>query len=293
LWFTSSWKPDRIFSVDSFKELFSFGGWLLFAGMIRKIFDNIYILTIGKFFPLAQVGFYTQAKKIRQLSSEQVAGAIGIVAFPLFSKLQADKTKLKMAMRNFLQHTLFFLVPAMVLLIVIAKPFVILVLTGKWAPMIPYMQLLCFAGILYPIHLVNVQVLVAQGKSRLSFGLDVLKNTLRIINIIISFRFGVIFIILGEVILSIIALLINTYYTNKFVGYSFLNQLKDVYKILTISFFVGLTVYFAFSTIENYWLLLFGQTILFGCIYIGLSYFIDRKFFKEILELKKYFVKNV
>jgi teichuronic acid exporter len=126
LWLTSKWKPAWKFSKESFKSMFSFGSWVLFSSIIRKIFDNIYILTIGKFFSASQLGFYTKAKQFKQLSSEQLSAAVGIVAFPMFSQMQADKVKLQLAMRKFLQHSLIFITPLLVTLIVVAKPFVIL-----------------------------------------------------------------------------------------------------------------------------------------------------------------------
>ncbi|MCA1787980.1 MAG: lipopolysaccharide biosynthesis protein, partial [Desulfobacteraceae bacterium] len=165
MWLTSSWRPGLQFSMESFRSLFSFGAWVLAAGIVRTVFDNIYILTIGKFFPVAQLGFYTKAKQFKNLASEQLAGSVGAVAFPVLSRMQDDPSRLRTGVRNFLTHTMVFIAPLLVTLIVVAKPFVLVLLTEKWAPMIPYMQLLCIAGFLYPIHLVNVQVLQAQGKS--------------------------------------------------------------------------------------------------------------------------------
>ena len=122
---------------------------------------------------------------------------MGNVAFPVLSQIQHDKQRLKEGVRNFLTHTMFFTAPILVTLMVVAKPFVLLLLTEKWAPMIPYMQLLCVAGFLYPIHLINVQALQAQGKSNLNFRIEVMKNSLRLVNILLMYRFGVIFIIIN------------------------------------------------------------------------------------------------
>lgn len=290
-WVTSKWRPGLNFSIESFKSLFSFGFWILAAGLIQTIFNNIYILMIGKFFPAAQLGFYSKAKRFRTIAAEEVSVAVGAVAFPVLSKLQDDKPRVKRAIRKFLMHTLVFVTPLIVLLIVVAEPFVILVLTEKWAPMIPFMQLLCVAGILYPIHAVNVQVLKAQGKSNLNFRIEVIKNSMRVTNIIVMYRFGVIFIIIGEIICSFLSLIINTYYTKKLLSYGMIEQLNDVRLILFSAAISGLAGYITIYYIENMLLKLFFGSVLTIALYVTLQYIYNKDLIFQIFKLKENFVK--
>jgi O-antigen/teichoic acid export membrane protein len=291
-WITSKWKPSLNFSFASFRQMFSFGGWLLLSGIITKIFENIYILTIGKFFPAAQVGFYTKSKDIRRLTSKEIGQAIGFVAFPVLSKLQDNKEDLQRGMRKFLTHSMVFMMPILITVIVVSEPFVIILLKEKWAPMIPYLQLLCFAGLLYPIHSVNIQALKAQGKSNLTFRLNLIKNSLRIINIIISYRWGVLYIIIGEVIISILSIYINTYYTNKLINYGPLKQLRDIWKIVLGGLLAGALGLFINLQLENLWVMLFvGGFVSFG-VYAAFQYLFNRKFFMEVIDLRETFKKR-
>ncbi|WP_319574712.1 lipopolysaccharide biosynthesis protein [uncultured Desulfobacter sp.] len=291
LWVTSKWRPGLKFSTQSFKSLFSFGFWILAAGLIRTIFDNIYILVIGKFFPAAQLGFYEKAKRFKQIASEEVSGAVGAVAFPVLSQLQHDKPRLKQAVRKLLIHTLVFVAPLLVLLIIIAEPFVILILTEKWAPMVPYMQLLCVAGILYPIHAVNVQILKSQGKSNLNFRLAVIKNCFRVVNIVIMYRLGVVFIIIGEIICSILSLIINTYYTKRLLYYGMMEQLNDIRLILFSAAISGLAGYIVIYYIENMYLKLLIGSLLTAAIYVALQYIFNKNLFFQIIRLKENFIR--
>ena len=292
LWITSKWKPAWQFSRSALKDMFSFGFWVLFANVIQTFFDNIYLLTIGKIFPVAQLGFYTKSKQFQQASSEQIAGAVSLVAFPVFSQIQDDKAKLRNGMKKFLQHTMIFIVPLLIVLIVAAKPFVILLLTQKWAPMIPYLQLLCVAGVLYPIHLVNVQVLLAQGKSKLHFNITMIKNGLRILNIIVMYRFGVLYIIVGEVVLSFVGLLINTWFTRKLVDYGFLKQARDIWKILLSAVIAGLAGAALSMLIHNLWALFFAEIIAVGVIFTGLQYLMNQSLLIETFNLKNSLIKR-
>lgn len=291
MWILSSWRPGLKSSVESFRSLFSFGAWILAANLLQTIFDNIYILTIGKFFPAAQLGFYTKAKQFNSQASQQLASAVGVVAFPVLSKMQNDPARLKEGVKNFLTHTMVFTAPLLVTLIVVAKPFVLVLLTEKWAPMIPYMQLLCIAGFLYPIQLVNVQVLIAQGKSNLHFRITIIKNVLRIANIALMYRYGVIFIILGEIVTSFLALALNTYYTNIFLGYGLFAQFKDLKQITIIAVAAGALGAGAIYAIENLFIsFMTGIAITMGS-YVILQLAFNKVFFLGLIRLKEAFVK--
>jgi O-antigen/teichoic acid export membrane protein len=290
LWVLSNWRPGLKFSIESFRSLFSFGSWILAAGLVGSIFNNIYILVIGKFFPAAELGFYSKAKRFKAIASEEISGAVGSVAFPVLSQLQSDKPRLKLAVRKFLVHTLVFVAPLLVLLIVIAEPLIIILLTKKWAPTIPYMQLLCFVGILYPIHAVNVQVLKAQGKSNLNFRLEVIKNCFRVSNIVIMYRFGVLFIIIGEIIVSALSLIVNTYYTKKLLSYGLIEQLNDIKITLLSSGISGLSGFIVIYYLENmYFSLILGSFVTI-IIYLLLQYIYNRNLFFKVVNLKENFV---
>lgn len=281
------WKPLPYFSVKSLKSMFSFSAWALLMGIIESIFNNIYTIVIGKFFPAAQLGFYTKGKQFEQTITQIPSHAVGTVAFPVFSKLQNDKIALKSAMRKFNQHSLFFIMPLSVIFFVIAEPFFILLLTDKWAPMIPYFQLLLIAGILYPIQMINVQVLTAQGKMKLSFNISMIKNILRVVNIIIMYRFGVIYIIYGEIVFSFLALLINTYYSKKLVNYGIVEQLKDISTIIIPGLVLAGIGMFLIDEIVNQFLQIIIVALFVMVIYLISIYYLNNKLFVDNLEIIK------
>lgn len=287
LWKTSNWRPTLNFSYNSFKKMFSYGSWILFAAIIQKIFDNIYIIVIGKYFSAAQLGFYTQSKKIQILVSHQLSNTIGAVSFPVFSQHQNDKEMLKKLMQKFQIFTLFLLTPILVLLIIVSKPFVILLLTEKWAPMIPYLQLLCIIGLFYPIQLINIVVLKAQGKSRLNFYLGLIKNSFRLINIFLLYQYGIIHLLVGEIVISFISLLINTWFTHKMINYSLLKQIHKLSPILIGTLLAGTIAWFVGTLFHNKLMLqLIVSSIILFTVYIVYQYFLNRETFKEIINLK-------
>jgi O-antigen/teichoic acid export membrane protein len=293
LWIFYKWKPLLIFKIDSLKSFFSFSSWALLSDVIRSVFDNFYVLVIGKYFPAAELGFYTKAKQFQAMFTEQFSKAVSSVTFPVFAQLQDEKVKLKNAMRKFNQHLFFFIAPISAILFVIAKPLFLILLTEKWLPMVPYFQLLLIAGILYPMHATNVQVLSAQGKVRLSFKIEMIKNILKVTNVILMFRYGVIYIIYGEIVLSFLALIINTYYTKRFVNYGIIEQLKDVSIIFVISIVLTILGMILMNQISNDYLKIIILPVFLGGFYLtGMYYFNKKILFDNFNIIKSKFLKS-
>lgn len=287
LWIFYKWRPLILFSIESLRSLFSFSSWALLNDVIRTLFDNFYVLVIGKYFPPAELGFYTKANQFQGMVTKQMPYAVKAVAFPVFSQLQDDKLRLKNAMRTFSQHTFFFILPISAILIVIAEPLFLILLTKKWSPMVPYFQLLLIAGVWYPLHTINVQVLIAQGKVRLNFKIDMIKNILKITNVIIMFKYGVIYIIYGDIILSFIALMINTFYTKRFVDYGLIEQLKDISTIFLISIGLAMLAMPMTNQFENDYLKIIITVFFITSFYLIGIYFFNKKLFFDNLNIIK------
>jgi O-antigen/teichoic acid export membrane protein len=179
----------------------------------------------------------------------------------------------------------------MISLLVVARPFILILLTDKWAESIPFLQLLCLVGYFYPLHMVNVQALTAIGKVRKSMLVEITKNILRLANIVIMFRFGVLYIVVGEVIVSILSLFVNTFYINKYLSYGLFKQLAELKHILIGGFISGLVGYLFVVSINNLYLQLFVGVLIICFAYGIFHYVFNRKQIESIFELIRIFRK--
>ncbi len=152
LWIWQDWKPNLFFSKDSFNELFSFGSKLLVSGLIDTIYRNVYYLIIGKQFTASELGFYTRAEQFKNLPSSNLQGIIGRVSYPVLSGIQDDLTQLKSAYRRLIKSTMLITFVLMLGMAAAAQPLILSVIGEKWKPSVIYLQLLCFVGVLYPLH---------------------------------------------------------------------------------------------------------------------------------------------
>ncbi|CAB0151212.1 Teichuronic acid biosynthesis protein TuaB [Pseudidiomarina piscicola] len=230
LWLASSWRPQLRFSGESFSRLFAFGRNLLGEGLLSVVFQNSYVLVIGRFFSAEITGLYFFARKINDLISHQLTGAVQQATFPALSTLQDDYQILKHKYRQIMQLMMFMIAPIMLLLAALSFRVVDLLFDEKWLGATPYLQLLCVVGLLYPIHALNVNLLNVIGRSDLVFKVGLFKKTVSLLLLFLALPHGVIGIVWSQVIASFLALLPNTYFSKKLVGYSLAEQLRDVVK---------------------------------------------------------------
>jgi O-antigen/teichoic acid export membrane protein len=244
LWYWSKWKPVWVFNWEKFNYHFHYGTKLMFSGILDIIFTNSYTIIIGKFFAPAQVGFYNRADTLQMLPVGNISSIITKVSFPLFASIQNDDVRLKSVYKRIMQMVIFLVAPTLVLMAVLAEPLFRLLFTEKWLPAVPYFQILCFNGILYPIHSYNLQILNVKGRSDLFLKLEIIKKILITAVILISFRFGIYGLLYGSVITSILCFFINTHYSGNFLNYTAWQQTKDLFPIILLSLVVGLVVHF-------------------------------------------------
>ncbi len=243
LWIWTKWKPQLIFSFESFKELFSFGSKLLLSGLLETAYRNIYYLIIGKYFSAVELGYYTRADQFQALPSQQLTGIFSRVSYPILSTIQNDLKKLKSAYIQMIRSTMFITFVLMLGMAAIAKPMILTLIGEQWLPAVIYLQMLCFVGMFYPLHALNLNMLTVQGRSDLFLRLEIIKKLLGIPVIIIGIFYGIKIMILGMLVNSILAYFLNSYWSGKFIGYSSLEQIKDILPSFILASFVAIGVY--------------------------------------------------
>lgn len=289
LWVFNKWRPQLKFSLDSLKQLFDFGSRITVAGLINTIFQYIYFNVIGKIFPIASLGFYTRAVQIQEFPVKTISNIFQRVAFPIFSAIQDDSVRLKNAIAKTLRTMAFFVFPVLLGLIAIADELIEVVLTDKWLPAADYFKLLCLVGLFYIFGAINGEILKTKGKSNLILRLEIISKIVLVINIIITYRWGISAIILGQLATIFIYYLLSSFYVWKLIGYSIWQQIKDIYIYLLLSVTMfGVVSIFPLFISEN--LLKLIVMSVSGMLFYSLAAVILK--LDEIKELKALFVRN-
>ncbi len=285
LWFFIGWKPKLVFSINSFKELFGFGSKLMLSGLLDSVYKNIYQVVIGKKFTSAELGYFTRAKGLAQLPSSNITNIIQRVTFPVLSEMQDDIMHLGYNYRKLLKMSAFIIFPLMMLLFGLSEPLILILLTEKWLPAVPLLQVLCFSYMFYPIHAINLNLLQVKGRSDLFLRLEIIKKVMITIVLFTTAPLGVLVMCYGIIFTSIIALIINTYYTGRLIKVGFFKQIRDIFPIMIISFITGFLAYFPSLILTESYLQL-GLGVLLGTLFfIGASYILKIAELNEILKI--------
>lgn len=271
LWFTIKWRPKLLFSFKRIKRLFSFGWKLLVASLIDSIDANIRGLLIGKMFNPAILGFYNRGEQFPNLLVNNINGSIQAVMFPTLSSHQDDPNRVKEMVRRAIVTSSFIIFPMMVGLAVIAEPLVLLLLTEKWLPAVPFIQIFCVGYALWPIHTANLQAINALGRSDIFLKLEIIKKIISVLVLVVSIPFGVYAVALSVVAGGILASFINAFPNLKLLNYSIREQWRDIVPSLLISIVMGVVIYTIHWLQMPAMLTIIAQVFVGAILYIGLA----------------------
>ncbi|GAB1232683.1 lipopolysaccharide biosynthesis protein [Ferrigenium sp. UT4] len=228
LWWWHPWRPAWTFSCASLASYFRFGGYEMAANLTDAVSTNLNAILIGKLFSVREAGYYDRAQRMQQLPVNMMANIINRVAFSSFSRHSEDKARLAEGLKRSQQLSMVINLPAMAVLVVLAEPLVVTLLGARWAPAVPILQVLAVAGLLWPLHVMNLSVLKAQGKARVFFWITILKKTVAIGLTLAASLIGVMAIAWAQVAVSLFAFLVNAHYSRVLLGYGAFAQLRDL-----------------------------------------------------------------
>jgi O-antigen/teichoic acid export membrane protein len=178
--------------------------------------------------------------------------------------------------------------PVMIGLAVVAKPLIIVLLTDKWLPAVPYLQVLCIVGLIYPLQGANINIINALGRSDLYLKVQIINKVLILLNVILTYRFGIIAMIWGHCVISGISYFFNVYYNNKLLNYRFTEQVGDLLPFFAKSLLMGLAVYLiSYIPFTNSLVLLIAQVLVGLLFYLILSLISKHTVFLDFFNIVK------
>lgn len=271
LWFTVSWKPHFIFSLERLKGLFSYGWKLLVSSLLDTVYNNLEQLIIGKVYSNTDLAYYNRGRQFPNFMVANINNSIDSVLLPVMSRAQDDKPHIKAMTRRSIKTSTYVMAPMMMGLAFCAEPIIRLVLTDKWIPCVPFMRIFCCTFLFYPIHTANLNAIKAMGRSDLFLKLEIAKKIVGIILLFSTMWFGVMVMAYGLLVNSVLCQIINSWPNKKLLNYGYLEQLKDILPGILLALFMGVCVnVINFISLSDFVTLII-QITLGIAIYIGVS----------------------
>lgn len=228
LWTYSSWRPTLRVDLGALRAMLPYGSRLLASSLLGVLFENSYLMVIGRCFTKADVGFYSRSQLTVRLATDSLTGVIVNVSFPAYATLQDDPVALRREYRRTILHASAVLFPLMLGLAAMATPLFLFLYSEKWAPGIPYFRILCLSGMFFHVHAFNLNVLKAVGRSDLFLRLALVKFVLLLAGLGAALPFGLTGIVWGQVAVSWIGLAVNAFFAGRLMRYPLRDQLCDI-----------------------------------------------------------------
>ncbi len=243
LWLTVKWRPKLLFSFERLKGLFSYGWKLLASSLIDTLYNDLRTLIIGKLYSSNDLAFYNRGKTFPNLIVTNINASIDSVLLPAMSSAQDSKETVKAMTRRAIKLATYIMMPLMIGLAVCAEPVVRIVLTDKWLPCVPFMQIFCITLAFYPIHTANLNAIKAMGRSDLFLKLEIIKKVIGLAFLLSTMWISPLAMAASLLVSNVISQIINSWPNKKLLGYSYLEQLKDIVPNIVLTIIMGVVVY--------------------------------------------------
>lgn len=285
--YSIKWRPTLEFSIHRFKGLFDFGWKIFMMELIIAIYQDIRSLIIGKVYQPSALAFFDRGKAMPSLVMNNVISSINTVLLPTFSNEQDNIDRVKQMMRRSVQVSHLFVFPLLVGLFFTSKEIVLILLTEKWLPAVPFIQIFCIALVLQPIQNINLTAIKSLGYSGITLKLEIVKKILEAIILVISFYISVYAVAWGVVLYNAICIFINLHPSKKIVNYGILEQIKDIVPTLFAALVMGGIIFFLQYLPINILLVIFIQILVGFIAYWNTVRFLKLESYYYILEYIK------
>jgi len=228
LWLTVGWRPKLMFSLQRLKGLISYGWKLLASALLDTVYLKLYQLVVGLKYTAADLAFFNKGDQMCVLVTENINASIDSVLLPVLSSEQDNRDAVREMTRRAIKTSSYIMMPIMAGMAVCAEPMIRLLLTEKWLPCVPYMQIFCICYAFYPLHTANLNAIKAMGRSDIFLKQEIIKKIIITLVILVTLGISAYAIAVGEIFTGIASLLINAWPNRKLLGYSYRMQLRDL-----------------------------------------------------------------
>ncbi|MGO5315126.1 lipopolysaccharide biosynthesis protein [Bilifractor sp. LCP21S3_A7] len=271
LWITVKWRPIKAFSFQRLKGLFSFGWKLLVSALIDTGYNNLRQLLIGKIYSPSDLAYYNQGDKFPAVIVNNINTSIDSVLLPAMSSEQDHKDHVRNMTRRAIKTSTYIMAPLMIGLAACSREVISLILTDKWLPCVPYLQIFCFTYMIWPLHTANLNAIKALGRSDMFLKLEIIKKCVGLTLLLITMRISVLAMAISLLISGVCSLIINSWPNRGLLNYKVEDQIKDILPNIIMALIMGTAVFGIGSTPFPTVLRLIVQIVVGAGIYYILS----------------------
>lgn len=280
-WRYSAWRPTLPVSFRPLKGMFSFSVKLLLTNIVNQINGNIFSAILGRYYTPGDVGFYTQGYKWMSMGQQSVGGMINGIAQPLFAQVGDDGERRIRVLRKMLAFTSFVSFPALLGLAFVSRELILITIGEKWLPSVPYLQLLCVFGAIWPILNLYFQVAISQGRSNIYLWSNIVFGVFQISVALLMIRYGIFWMVVAYVGGFVALLFVWQAIIKRLTGLAYRAAMREMlpYAGCAVAA-MGIACYLT-RPIENVYLLLLAKIAVTAALYLAVMRLCGSAILKE------------
>lgn len=178
--------PRPSFPVREVIETIGFGIKFMGSTLLYYGWSRADVMVIGKVLGDRALGYYSMAFQLAVLPLDKIATIFNQVMFPALSRLQSDQEGSRELFLQLHRYLLLISFPILFGMAIVADDAIVLLLTKKWLPIVPFFQALCLVSGLRISATLMPPVLFARGKP----GVVMKYNLLALLGLPTSFMVG-------------------------------------------------------------------------------------------------------
>lgn len=287
LFFTVSWRPRLLFSMESARSMMSYGSKILLADLSGTFFDQLRALIIGKIYTSSDLAYYNKGNQLPNLITTNISASVMTVLFPAISNINDESERVKELTRKSIKTMAYILFPMLVGMACISKPLVIVLFTEKWILAVPYIQILSISSAIGLISNISIQTIKAVGRSDIVLKLELYKKPVYVALLVGGALINPIFIAVSMLIYNIYGLLVNAFFLSKLIHISLKSQLKDLSGIILKCAVMAICIIPIIFMKINYLVMLVIQVVVGVSVFLVISMLTKDESFYAIKSLVK------
>lgn len=279
----SKWRPTLSINFAPIKDMIGFSSKLIVTNIFYIINNNIFSVLLGRMYSSHEVGNYTQANKWNYMGWSFINNMLNGIAQPVFVKTDDDSERQKRVFRKLIRFTAFVSFPAMFGLALVAKEFIVILLTEKWLESALLMQMLCVLGAFIPITSLFSNLIISRGHSNIYMWCTIALCLIQLASAVAVAPYGINRMIQVYVAVGILWLFVWHHYAAKEMDLDVMEVLKDISPYLLLSVTLVLIASSFSSYIGNLLLCMIAKIVFVAVVYVIVLWLFNSTILKEAI----------
>ena len=277
----SKWRPTWPVDFTPVREMFGFSSRLIITNAFNIINNNIFSVVLGKLYTPRDVGNYTQANKWNTMGASLISGIVSSVAQPVFTRVEYDRERQKGVLRKMLRFTALVTFPLMLGLSLVAKEFIVILITEKWLDSARIMQMLCVAGAFMPISTLFSNLVISRGHSGSYMWSTIAQCLAGLFVALIMSPHGIHAMVAAYIVVSVLWTGIWLWLANKETGLNLKEFLRDISPYFLLATVLCVTAHLTADGIANIYVRFAVKIAIVAIPYIGILWLLGSTILHE------------